>query len=76
MSFFFALKGMANTPVESMKLGGLLWFTDLTVCDPLYLLPMLTSITVWATIEVIHSFFILFRSNCDFLISWELMRHD
>lgn len=43
---------MANIPVESMKEGGLLWFTDLTVCDPYYILPMLTSITVWATIEV------------------------
>lgn len=52
MSFFFALKGMANTPVESMKDGGLFWFTDLTICDPYYILPMLTSITVWATIEL------------------------
>lgn len=57
MSFFFALKGMANTPVESMKDGGLFWFTDLTICDPYYILPMLTSITVWATIEVKSFFF-------------------
>lgn len=52
MSFFFALKGMSNAPVESMKEGGLFWFTDLTICDPYYILPVLTSITVWATIEV------------------------
>lgn len=52
MSFFFALKGMANAPVESMTHGGLFWFTDLTISDPYYLLPLLTSVTVWATIEV------------------------
>lgn len=55
MSFFFALKGMSNAPVESMKEGGLFWFTDLTICDPYYILPVLTSITVWATIEVTTS---------------------
>ncbi|XP_046455547.1 mitochondrial inner membrane protein OXA1L-like [Daphnia pulex] len=52
MSFFFALKGMANAPVESMQYGGLFWFSDLTVCDPYYILPMLTSVTVWATMEL------------------------
>jgi YidC/Oxa1 family membrane protein insertase len=53
MSFFFALKGMANAPVESMQYGGLFWFSDLTICDPYYILPLLTSVTVWATMEVI-----------------------
>lgn len=52
MSFFFALKGMSNIPVESMKEGGLFWFADLTICDPYYILPLLTSVTMWATIEV------------------------
>lgn len=62
MSFFFALKGMANAPVESMKMGGLFWFTDLTVGDPFYLLPLLTSVTVWATIEVTDLIASLFNS--------------
>ena len=31
MSMFFALRGMAELPVESMKNGGLSWFTDLTI---------------------------------------------
>ena len=31
MSMFFGLKGMAELPVESMKNGGLFWFTDLTI---------------------------------------------
>ena len=39
-SMFFGIRGMANTPVESMKFGGLGWFTDLTVSDPIMLLPV------------------------------------
>merc|ERR1740131_346468 len=31
MSMFFALRGMANLPVTSMKTGGLSWFTNLTL---------------------------------------------
>lgn len=52
ISFFIGLRQMANTPVESMREGGLFWFTDLTVADPYYLLPIITSITMLATIEV------------------------
>jgi len=43
---------MANTPVESMRDGGLFWFTDLTLADPLYLLPIITSTTLYLTIEL------------------------
>ena len=63
MSVFFALKGMSNAPVQSMTHGGLFWFTDLTMCDPYYLLPLLTSVTLWATIEV-FDLAILNRGNC------------
>ncbi|XP_041980518.1 mitochondrial inner membrane protein OXA1L [Aricia agestis] len=52
ISFFIGLRGMANCPVESMATGGLWWFTDLTVPDQYFLLPILTSITMWATIEL------------------------
>lgn len=52
ISFFIGLRQMANAPVESMKDGGLFWFTDLTVCDPFYALPIITSITMLATIEL------------------------
>ncbi|ODN02278.1 Mitochondrial inner membrane protein OXA1L [Orchesella cincta] len=52
ISCFFGLRKMANLPVESMKLGGLFWFMDLTVPDPYYLLPLLTSVTVWITLEI------------------------
>ena len=39
--------GMANCPVDSMKGGGLSWFSDLTVADPYYILPLLTSATLF-----------------------------
>ena len=50
-TMFFALRGMANCPVESMKVGGLGWFLDLTASDPLYLLPLLTSSTMFLNIK-------------------------
>lgn len=52
ISFFMGLRGMANAPVESLKDGGLFWFSNLTVSDPFYLLPIITSTTMWLTIEV------------------------
>lgn len=52
ISMFMGLRGMANLPVESMQVGGLAWFTDLTVSDPYYLLPIVTSLTMMATIEL------------------------
>lgn len=44
---------MANTPVDSMKYGGMFWFTDLTLPDQYFALPVITSLTMWLTIEVI-----------------------
>ncbi|PZC80482.1 hypothetical protein B5X24_HaOG214639 [Helicoverpa armigera] len=52
ISFFMGLRGMANCPVESMTYGGLGWFMDLTVPDQFFLLPIITSATLWATIEL------------------------
>jgi len=45
-SMFFALRGMANAPVPSLTTGGLAWFTDLSISDPLFLLPIMTSSTL------------------------------
>ena len=42
-SMFFALRGMSSCPVESMKDQGMGWFSDLTICDPLSILPVLIS---------------------------------
>ncbi|KAF5010232.1 hypothetical protein FDECE_3591 [Fusarium decemcellulare] len=38
---FRVLNGMASIPVPSMESAGLLWFSDLTVSDPLFILPAL-----------------------------------
>jgi len=43
---------MANLPVESLKDGGFLWLKDLTVYDPYYIMPILTSVTMFITIEL------------------------
>lgn len=52
LSVFIGLRRMASLPVESMKEGGILWFTDLTMPDPFYAMPLLTMGTFLATIEV------------------------
>uniref|UniRef100_A0A452YNE6 Membrane insertase YidC/Oxa/ALB C-terminal domain-containing protein n=1 Tax=Aegilops tauschii subsp. strangulata TaxID=200361 RepID=A0A452YNE6_AEGTS len=51
MSFFFAINNMVEK-VPSLKGGGIFWFTDLTTPDPLYILPVLTSLTFLATVEL------------------------
>lgn len=52
ISFFIGLRDMANAPVASMATGGLFWFVDLTMPDQYYLLPVITSCTMLATIEL------------------------
>ncbi|XP_012269063.2 mitochondrial inner membrane protein OXA1L [Athalia rosae] len=52
VSFFMALRAMANAPVPSMREGGLFWFTDLTLCDQYYLLPLITCGTMYLTIKL------------------------
>ncbi|KAG7207622.1 hypothetical protein KM043_009242 [Ampulex compressa] len=52
LSFYIGLKNMANIPVQSLTHGGLWWFTDLTLPDPLYLLPFMTCVTQAITLKV------------------------
>lgn len=52
ISFFMGIRQMVNAPVESLETGGMLWFTDLTLSDPYYLLPLITSATLALTIEL------------------------
>lgn len=51
ISFFMALRGMAELPVPGFLDGGLAWFTDLTVKDPYYVLPILSSAGMLAVLE-------------------------
>ncbi|RYP69271.1 hypothetical protein DL770_008281 [Monosporascus sp. CRB-9-2] len=37
---FRLVRGMASIPVPSMETGGFAWFTDLTIHDPYYILPI------------------------------------
>ncbi|CAM0138617.1 hypothetical protein VKS41_008344 [Umbelopsis sp. WA50703] len=51
ISFFMALRGMAELPVPGFLDGGLAWFTDLSVKDPYYVLPVLSSAGMLAILE-------------------------
>lgn len=50
-SMFAGLRGMSILPVESMSIGGTLWFEDLTLPDPFYILPILTSCTLFLQLK-------------------------
>ena len=52
ISFFMALRKMAAAPLESMKEGGALWFTDLTAIDTTYVLPLLAAGSFLLNVEV------------------------
>ena len=54
---FIGIRGMCKLPVESMKEGGILWFTDLTAVDPFYILPVLSVAGIMAVVYVIYLFF-------------------
>lgn len=58
--FIYHLKMQISNMVEkvpSFKQGGVLWFTDLTVTDSMYIFPVLTALTFWITVEVSCPFF-------------------
>lgn len=52
MSTFFALRNMSNQPILSFMEGGWAWFSNLTIPDPLYILPVLSTLTLLASFEV------------------------
>lgn len=43
---------MASLPVPSLQTGGLWWFQDLTLSDPIYVLPLVVTATMWGVLEV------------------------
>lgn len=51
VSFFMAIRNMAEN-VPSLKTGGAFWFTDLTTPDAMFILPVLTALTFWITVEL------------------------
>ena len=51
-SFFFAIRGMTGAPIESLATGGAMWFMDLTIPDPYYVLPILNCTVLTTNIFV------------------------
>ncbi|KHJ48879.1 inner membrane protein [Trichuris suis] len=52
LTYFIALRGMSLAPVLSMKEGGFGWITDLTLPDPLWILPIYSATTVALVLEL------------------------
>uniref|UniRef100_A0A7E4W3K0 Mitochondrial inner membrane protein OXA1 n=1 Tax=Panagrellus redivivus TaxID=6233 RepID=A0A7E4W3K0_PANRE len=52
MTQFFAIRRMAQANYPGFADGGALWFTDLTACDPYYLLPVISAVTLAAVMKV------------------------
>ena len=67
ISFFFAIRGMSYLPVESFKTGGYLWFQDLTLYDPYFVLPFICSFSMLASIEVIMNLKFIAAVFCVYL---------
>jgi len=51
IGMFFGMKKIPDLFPDELATGGLFWFTDLTVPDPTYILPVACGITFLATIE-------------------------
>ena len=52
ISMFFGLKKMPTIFPDTLSNGGMFWFTDLTVPDPTYILPLVSCCTFVALIEM------------------------
>lgn len=51
ISFFMAIRGMAEVPVPGLHDQGLYWFTDLASKDPYYILPVISAATMMTVLE-------------------------
>ncbi|KAI8059317.1 60Kd inner membrane protein-domain-containing protein [Gongronella butleri] len=51
ISFFMALRAMAELPVPGLDTGGMSWFLDLTAKDPYYILPAMSAAGMLAVLE-------------------------
>jgi YidC/Oxa1 family membrane protein insertase len=52
LAFFFAIRKLVALPVPQLKEGGLAWFTDLTVADPYYILPVTSMALTLAVMQM------------------------
>ncbi|KAF8756627.1 60Kd inner membrane protein [Rhizoctonia solani] len=51
LSFFFGIRNVCNAGLPTLKEGGIGWFTDLTVADPTWALPILSSASMLILLE-------------------------
>lgn len=49
---FRLIRGMASLPVPGLETGGFGWITDLTLSDPLHVLPLATGAMFYLTMKV------------------------
>ena len=56
MSTFYGLRQMCNLPVDSLSTGGALWFKDLTLTDPYFILPLMSTASLFFILEVCFFF--------------------
>lgn len=52
LSFFFGIRNLCNAGLETLQYGGIAWFTDLTVPDPTWTLPILSSASMLVLLQV------------------------
>lgn len=52
LSMFFGLSSLLSSEILSLKYGGMLWFTNLTIPDPYYILPAIVSAIFAVSVEV------------------------
>ncbi|KAK2103948.1 Mitochondrial inner membrane protein oxa1l [Saguinus oedipus] len=72
ISFFLALREMANLPVPSLQTGGLWWFQDLTVSDPIFVLPVVVTATMSVVLEAVFIYWL--SSNLFSLVQVSCLR--
>lgn len=56
ISFFFALRGMAAAGLPDFTTGGVAWFTNLSIPDPYYVLPVVSAAATLAVLQVSRTF--------------------
>jgi YidC/Oxa1 family membrane protein insertase len=52
IGMFFGIKKVSTYFPDELKTGGMLWFVDLSVPDPMYILPLMSSATFLLLIEL------------------------
>ena len=63
MSCFFCFRKCASVPYPGWETGGTLWFPDLTVADPYFILPVLSGAMI-CTNQLVPSFTDLADFSC------------